>query len=100
MVFPIIRFVRWEGQYLFSSEFVTDRNIDKNFRENSTVIQSYGEAVSNCTFRRIVIVQCNLGIFDTMHLGTQRIDARIRSDVVLIVFGRQTSVDQWDCNLT
>ena len=56
--------------YLFSPESVADGDIDENLVQFSAVVQSDNETIANSSFRRVMIVQSDLWIFDTIHFCT------------------------------
>jgi len=49
------------------------------------VPETHRDAVAHGTLLRIVIITCITGIFDDLHLGAQRVDARVGGDLLLEV---------------
>ena len=78
---------------------MADGDIDEDLRQFGAVVQSDGETVANGPFRGVMVVQSDLGIFDTTHLRAEGINSRISRNVVLVILCNETSVNQRHRNL-
>jgi len=78
---------------------MTNRDIDEDFVHDCAIVQSDGETVANSSLRGIVIIQCDLRVFNAMHLRTEGVDSGIFRNIILVILRGQSSIDQWNRNL-
>lgn len=74
-------------------------NVNENFVHFCAVFQGDGKTIANSPLRGIMIVQCDLRVFDAIHFITKRINSRILGDIILVILCSQTSINQRNCNL-
>ena len=86
-------------KYLLTAEFVADRDVNEDFVESCAIVQGDGKTIANGSFSRVVIVQSNLRILDTVHLVSESVDARVGGNIILVIFSCQSSKDQRNCDL-
>jgi hypothetical protein len=97
-VYPEIN-ATWGRRYLLPTKSVAHRNVDKDFRRYGAIVQNNRDSISDATFRGIMVISCNLRIFETGNFLAKSIDARILCDIVFIILCGQTAMNQGDCNL-
>lgn len=54
------------GLGFFAAEFVAQWCFDDDFVEDGAVVEGYGECVGDCALGGVVVVLCELGIFDAL----------------------------------
>lgn len=70
-------FVEQEWNALFATAPVPDRVLDLDLVEHRTVLQLDEQRISDRAFFRVVVVDAEILILDTMDLGTKCVDARV-----------------------
>src|ERR1700754_4672813 len=77
---------------------MTDGIFYDNLVENGSIVERNCQRIGNGSFRRVMIVLCELGVFHTDDLLPEQIDPRVRSYIVFIIGGGQSSEDQRHSN--
>ena len=54
------------GLGFFATEFVAQGCFDDDFVEDGAVVEGYGECVGDCALGGVVVVLCELGVFDAL----------------------------------
>ena len=76
-----------------------DWDVDEDLVEGSAIVQSYCKTVTDGAFGWIMIVQSDLRILDTIHFVAERVNSGVRSHIIFIILGRQSSINQGDSDL-
>jgi len=78
---------------------VANWNVDEDLLEGNAIIQSYRKTVTDTAFSWIMIIQSDLRILDTIHPVAESVDSRVRSNIIFVILGRQSSINQRDGDL-
>ena len=78
---------------------MTYGNINEDFVQGRAIVQGDSETIAIRSLRGIVIIQCDLRVFNAMHLRTEGVDSGIFRNIILVILRGQSSIDQWNRNL-
>ena len=83
-----------ERSALCATAFVSDGIFNHNLVQHGAVVEFDQERIADGTAGRLVVLDGERLVFDTVNLGAQRIDAGIRRRLVGVRLGRELAMDE------
>lgn len=87
-----------EWDTVVTAESVTNWVLDNHLIENGSVLEGDGDGVSDGTLFWVMVVGGEGLVLNTLHLLAEGIDSRVSGDIIGVICGDETSVDEWDGN--